>query len=72
MQSPLTCPICWDHRLKQIEGVQLTVTTADAFRNLGRAAAYHCSNWHVFAILHREEAEINMAVTRPEPNNKGY
>ncbi len=61
MQPPLSCPICWDHRLDPIQGVQLTVSIEGGHRCLGRAAAYHCSNWHVFAILEREEAETDVA-----------
>jgi len=52
VESPITCPICCDHAVEQIEGIVLSARTAGG-RDLSQVAVYRCDHWHLFALLYQ-------------------
>jgi len=50
--TPIVCPVCWDHAVERVEDVRLSAHTKDG-RNVGGAFVYRCSHWHLFALFNQ-------------------
>jgi len=51
METPIACPICWDHQIQPVDGVRLAATINCTERQIANVSAYRCGNWHVFVVL---------------------
>jgi len=49
-EIPIVCPVCWDRAIERVDGVRLSASNEQG-RNIGRAAIYRCSRWHIFALF---------------------
>ena len=47
---PIVCPLCWDHAIERVDGVNLSANNV-AGKNVGGASIYRCSHWHMFALF---------------------
>ncbi len=49
-ESPIVCPVCWDHAVEKVEGITLSASNASG-KIVGGASIYRCSHWHLFALF---------------------
>jgi hypothetical protein len=52
VDTPIVCPVCWDHAVERVEGIKLSANNADG-RNVGGANIFRCGQWHLFAVFER-------------------
>jgi hypothetical protein len=50
-ESPIICPICWDHAIKPLQEVDLVAVHRTQMQFVPSIATYYCSYWHVFAVF---------------------
>jgi hypothetical protein len=51
METPIVCPVCWNHAVSLVEGTKLTATNADGSRPITKVSVYRCVDWHIFALF---------------------
>ena len=50
-EAPLVCPVCWDHAVEPMNGVQLTARINGVLSDVHGVSAFRCSHWHVFTVV---------------------
>ncbi len=60
-QGPIVCPVCWDHGVERIEGVELTANHTDG-KAISGAVIYHCQHWHIFAMFQQRIGGSKLAI----------
>lgn len=48
---PIACPVCWDHAVRIVKGVELIAIRIKPYRPVGPVVIFHCSSWHLFAVF---------------------
>ena len=54
-ETPVVCPVCWDHSVERVEGVKLTARSMGG-GDLSQVIVYRCAHWHLFALFQQPKA----------------